>query len=140
MSFISLNESNKLQHSFQNPNYSENFNIERPVNGSVRQNDFFASFTEPNHNENLDTYEIDANQKKNLITFNRSNSTFLQDVDIVCCNNIYTIKQQTYNNLKNAIQILKPFLVLVIMIVILIFIFRIDILLPSDDLVDKNEE
>ena len=138
MSLNGQNESNRLDYSFQNPTYDENFNIERST--SIRQNDFIANFAENKHDENLDTHEIDANQKRNLITFNRSNSTFLQDIDIVCCNKIYSIKPHTYNNIKNAIQILKPFLVLFIMIIILIGIFKIDILLPSGDLEDSPEE
>jgi hypothetical protein len=138
MSLINQTEPTKFQYSFQNPTYDENFSIERSI--SIRQNDFIANLDETRHDENLDIDEIDANQKRNLITINRSNSTFLQDIDIECCNKIITFKPKTYNNIKNTIQILKPFLVLFIMIVILIGIFRIDFFLPSNDLADSNEE
>jgi hypothetical protein len=138
MPFTSEKESNKFQYSFQNPSYNENLNTEMLT--SIRQTEILCNFAETKQSENLDTDEIDANQKRNLITQNRSNSTFLQDIDIVFCNKIFTIKHQTYNNIKNAIQIIKPFIVLFIMILILIFIFRIDFILPSDDLVDTNEE
>ncbi len=123
--------------SFQNPSYNDNFNIEANQEKiSQSHNDYIVDLVEQRRDESnsgddeTNSLEEEKRSLHGLLPA-RSNSTFLSDVDIVCCNRVYTVKPRTYNNIKSGIQMIKPFIVLSLMAIVLIFVFKIDILLPE---------
>lgn len=65
--------------------------------------------------------------------FARNNSTLTsQEVDLLLCDRVFTIKTRTYLNYKKTLQMLKPFGVLFALILILIFVFRVDAFVTSN--------
>ncbi len=125
------NKGDKYSFSFQNPSYNDNFDIEKNSNRITQiQDNYIVNLSEDRIEENFNN-RLNKNSSSNS---NKSNSTFLQDVDVICCNKVFTVKPRTYNNIKNGIQMIMPFIVLLIMVIILISIFKIDVLIPSDDL------
>lgn len=70
----------------------------------------------------------------------KTSNIILQDVDIVIFEKVYTIRARTFINFKKSMQMIKPFIVLIIMIVILIGLFRIDVLVENgDNIIDTVE-
>lgn len=64
--------------------------------------------------------------------FARQNSMLTsQEVDILLCDRVFTVKTRTYVNFKKSLQMLKPFGVLLFLILILIFLFRVDVFVSS---------
>lgn len=72
--------------------------------------------------------------------FARNQSTLVsQEVDLLICDNIFTIKTRTYLNIKKSLQMLKPVGVLVVLILILIFLFRVDSFVSSSSPTNPDE-
>lgn len=72
--------------------------------------------------------------------FARNQSTLVsQEVDLLICDNIFTIKTRTYLNFKKSLQMLKPVGVLVVLILILIFLFRVDSFVSSSSPTNPDE-
>ena len=62
----------------------------------------------------------------------RNHSTLVsQEVDILFCNRVFTIKTRTYVNFKKSLQMLKPVGVLVALLLVLIFLFQVDSFVQS---------
>ena len=107
---------------FSNPAYTELMDLEAKTAENREHNGRVMDSLEKNQ-----SYSLSLENLK-LINSRASNSLATQEMDYVCCNTVYTIRTRTYVYFKKSVQILKPFLVLVVMIVILVFLFRLDIL------------
>jgi hypothetical protein len=101
---------------FQNPAFNESYEIEK-------ENGLSRSRIETSTSLNL----INEPSSQTNESYHRRLSSFPQDIDLVLCGNVYTIKQRTYKNLKTSLQMLKPCAILVIMIIFLVAVFRINL-------------
>ena len=54
-------------------------------------------------------------------------------IDIKFLNKSYTIKKRTFINYKKFIEIIKPFIVLILMLMILLTVFRVDLFVNNPD-------
>lgn len=72
--------------------------------------------------------------------FARHQSTLVsQEIDLLICDNVFTIKTRTYLNFKKSLQMLKPFGVLLVLTLILIFLFRVDAFVSSNEPLNPDE-
>ncbi|CAF1091784.1 unnamed protein product [Brachionus calyciflorus] len=105
---------------FQNPNYIDSYNLEKS-NLDNKQNEII-----------LNTYESNefnsSNSSPKVTSSKRTN-----EIDLVCCKQVYSIKATTYSNFKRCMQMLKPLGVLFCLILILIVLFRVDIFVKTND-------
>ncbi len=112
---------------FQNPAFNESYEIEK-------ENDLKRSRVDTSTSINL------TNEPGSLTNgpYRKRPSSFPQDIDLVLCGNVYTIKQRTYKNLKTSLQMLKPCVILIIMIVFLVVVFRINLFVSSNNEVEDE--
>jgi hypothetical protein len=54
-------------------------------------------------------------------------------IDIKFLNKSYTIKKRTFVNYKKFIEIIKPYIILILMLMILLTIFRVDLFVNNPD-------
>lgn len=105
---------------FQNPNI-DSFDLETP---KLNANNTTAN----------DSIKIKPNFNERFIPKQRS--AFVKDVDIICCKKVFSIKANTYYKCNRCIQMLIPFGVLLILILILIVLFRVDVFVQNEDIID----
>lgn len=87
-----------------------------------------------------DNDELNSTAAMRRARFARSQSTFVsQEVDLLFCGRIFTIKTRSYINFKKSLQMLKPFGVLVVMLLMLIFLFRVDSFASSGSMPNPDE-
>ena len=116
-SYTSINMLRK-EIGFQNPVQNDSFDLDRKA--SVDSID-----------ETLD--ESHENLKLHLRKFSSAiHSNKLHEIDVLCCDKVFTIKTKTYLNYKNCLDMLKPFVVLIFMVAILLAFFRIDLFLTTE--------
>lgn len=92
-----------------------------------------ASQIEANH-LTVDLMTSSEQRRKRLSVLTRQ-----QEVDILICNRVYTIRTRTYVNAKKSWQMLKPVLVLIMLLLLLIFLFRVDVFVSSNNRSNPNE-
>ena len=84
------------------------------------------------------THSIDSDKKAILPKANRfiqirpSFNSF-DHVDIKIFDRIYTIKKRTFVNYKKSVEIIKPYLVFIVMLIILLTVFRVDLFVNNPD-------
>ena len=104
---------------FQNPNYIDSYNLEKS-NLDTTQNDIILNAYE--------SHEFNSSNSNPKVTSSRRTN----EIDLVCCKQVYSIKATTYSNFKRCMQMLKPLGVLFCLIFILIVLFRVDIFVKTN--------
>lgn len=117
----------KDQLGFQNPVFNEDtvVNLE---NGNVidgRENDTVMESIQRETTNPADFVDTTTSSKKKYKYLRRQSSILADEIDLQICNRIFTIKKRTYVNFKKSIQMIKPFLVLLVMLAVLIVLFRV---------------
>lgn len=106
---------------FQNPISTYTFDLETPKLNT--------------NNSIVDDYtKIRQNFNERLFPIQRS--TFVKDVDIVCCKKVFSIKANTYYSFKRCTQMLIPLGVLIVLILVLIVLFRVDVFIQNEEIID----
>ena len=116
ISYISI-ERAKKENGIQNPNYTEIYNLEAPNYQTTDSQHRFSI-------DSIDNEKIGSNGHNYHDIVNK-------EIDILCCNNVYSIKTRTYVNSKKILKMFLPVFVLLILIAILIVLFKIDLLFEN---------
>lgn len=122
---------------------SENISNNIRDDKSNRQISFISTFGENNPAYNGEIFNLEApteqisQRRFSLDSYDETNESnrgakyhdiIAPEIDILCCNNVYSIRTRTYVNLKKSISMLMPVFVLILLIVVLIVFFKIDLI------------
>lgn len=121
--YTTLSMLNTTATGFQNPNYYDSYEIDKPTLDS-NQNQVIINSIESKEINGPEEIKMQYSRKTNTLSLQ-------QDVDIVICGRVYSIKSRTYLNFKKSLQMLKPFGVLIILIFVLIVLFRVEVLVQT---------
>ena len=116
ISYISIENARK-ESGYRNPI----FNLEAPV---ITNNE--SSLSRHNDEPRLSIDSFDQFGQANHSVYR---DIVAQEIDILCCKKVFTIKTRTYVNFKKTLKILLPFFGVACLILILILCFRIEILI-----------
>jgi hypothetical protein len=109
--------------SFVNPNFNDdsgnNFNLDPVLEEQSNQG------TSSVNNDNYDFYYNYTRLRS---------STIIPELKIVIFKRTYSMKGQTYLNIKKLFNMFKPFAVFFILLIILITIFRVDLIVNIRDI------
>ena len=122
----------------ENDNKNENPNLHRisyisidrvGAQNPVYTNNEIYNLEAPTEQLNQPRFSIDSEDEiNNEFRSVKYANIMAQEIDILCCNNVYSIKTRTYVNIKKTLKMLLPVFVLIVLILVLVFFFKIDLI------------